>query len=81
MSLGREAWPKPRPKLKVGKWYQFKPLTVLQKEQKSEQYKGDRKFRARVVKEYSRFYMLETEHYMTTMLKAVVGIEWEAKEL
>ncbi len=81
MSLGREPWPKPRPKLKVGKWYEFKPLTALQKEQKSEQYKGDRKFCARVVGEYQRFYLLETENYTSTMLKAVVGIEWEAKEL
>ena len=49
-SYGRAPWPEPRPKLRVGKWYLFKPLTALQKEQKCEQYKGDRAFKARVIK-------------------------------
>ncbi len=80
-SYGRTPWPKPRPKLRVGKWYLFKPLTATQKEQKCEQYKGDRAFKARVAKEYQRFYLLETENYMMTMLKSALGIEWEAKEL
>ena len=79
-NYGRTPWPEPRPKLRVGKWYLFKPLTALQKEQKCEQYKGDRAFKARVVGEYQRFYLLETEHYRTTMLKAIVGVEWEAIE-
>lgn len=79
-NYGRTPWPEPRPKLCVGKWYLFKPLTALQKEQKVEQYKGDRAFKARVVGEYQRFYLLETEHYTLTMLKAVLGIEWEAIE-
>ena len=79
-SYGRTPWPEPRPKLRVGKWYRFKPLTALQKEQRAEQYKGDRAFKARVAKEYQRFYLLETENYMMTMLKSVLGVEWEAKE-
>lgn len=79
-NFGRTPWPEPRPKLRVGKWYLFKPLTALQKEQKCEQYKGDRQFRARVIKEYQRFYLLETGNYMMTMLKSALGIEWEAKE-
>ena len=79
-SYGRAPWPEPRPKLRVGKWYLFKPLTAMQKEQKCEQYKGDRAFKARVIKEYQRFYLLETENYMMTMLKSALGIEWEAVE-
>lgn len=79
-NYGRTSWPEPRPKLRVGKWYLFKPLTALQKEQKCEQYKGDRAFKARVVGEYQRFYLLETENYMMTMLKSALGIEWEAVE-
>ena len=79
-NYGRTPWPEPRPKLRVGKWYLFKPLTALQKEQKAEQYKGDRAFKARVVGEYQRFYLLETKNYMTTILKAIVGVEWEAIE-
>lgn len=79
-SYGRAPWPEPRPKLRVGKWYLFKPLTALQKEQKCEQYKGDRAFKARVIKEYQRFYLLETENYMMNMLKSALGIEWEAVE-
>lgn len=79
-SYGRAPWPEPRPKLRVGKWYLFKPLTALQKEQKCEQYKGDRAFKARVIKEYQRFYLLETENHMMTMLKSALGIEWEAVE-
>lgn len=79
-SYGRAPWPEPRPKLRVGKWYLFKPLTALQKEQKCEQYKGDHAFKARVIKEYQRFYLLETENYMMTMLKSALGIEWEAVE-
>lgn len=79
-SYGRAPWPEPRPKLRVGKWYLFKPLTALQKEQKCEQYKGDRAFKACVIKEYQRFYLLETENYMMTMLKSALGIEWEAVE-
>ena len=62
-----------------GKWYLFKPLTATQKEQKCEQYKGDRAFKARVAKEYQRFYLLETENYMMTMLKSALGIEWRRK--
>lgn len=79
-NYGRTPWPEPRPKLRAGKWYLFKPFTALQKEQKCEQYKGERQFRARVIKEYQRFYLLETEHYRTTMLKAIVDVEWEAIE-
>ena len=35
-SYGRTPWPEPRPKLRMGKWYLFKPLSVLQQEMKAE---------------------------------------------
>lgn len=78
-NYGRTPWPEPRPKLRVGKWYLFKPLTALQKERQCD-CKGEQPFRARVIQEYPRFYVMETAHYTMTMHKAALGIDWEARE-
>lgn len=81
-SYGRTPWPEPRPKLRVGKWYLFKPLSVLQQEMKAEKKnKGEESFRGCVVGEYGRFYLIDSGAYRTTIHKASLGIDWKAVEL
>ena len=81
VSYGRAPWPEPRPKLRVGKWYQFRPLSTLKREMKAEKKnKGEESFRGRVIDDCGRFYLIDCGPYRTTMHKAALGIDWKAVE-
>lgn len=73
-------------RLKVGKTYEFrmpdKTGTKLIKKATMDEGKGERlHFTAKVIKEYPRFYLMDTGNYVETLHKYAVGRDYRAKEI
>ncbi|MEE0434434.1 MAG: hypothetical protein UDB11_03390 [Peptococcaceae bacterium] len=77
----KKYWPEPRPNLRVGKCYRFKPILDGGKARRVDTKKNESPFAGRVIRRYPTYYLIETDRYLTTLHANCIGIDIEAVEL